>query len=86
MNVLLWFLFSFFRDALNVVFVAGGIWKFVPEEHVLIERKWGEIDTSQIDSYTTQLVVVIAFVVIFCFFIRQILSDEQNCWLSYLTH
>ena len=28
-------LFSFVRELLNVVFVASGIWKCDPEEHVL---------------------------------------------------
>lgn len=80
------FCFLFVRDALNLVFVAGGIWKLDPEEHVLIGKKVQEICTSQTNSYTTHLVVVIAFAVIFCFFMRQILSEEQDCWLSYLKH
>lgn len=80
------FCFLFVRDAPNLVFVAGGIWKLDPEKHVLVGKKVREICTSQTYSYTTHLVVVIAFVVVFCFFMRQILSDEQDYWLSYLKH
>ena len=65
-----------------MLFLLQVVFGNVIQRNMFSEEKRGKTDTSQTSSHTTHLVVVAASVI---FFPQEMDSDEQDCWLSYLT-